>query len=155
MAYNNGFPVNYSYYQQPVIPSQYQQPMVLQQSQYQLQNPLQQQNNNFVWIQGEEGAKAYMVAPGSTVLLMDSENSVFYLKSSSADGIPQLRIFDYVERTQSKPEIIEQVTVNEDTRLNTFEKHISDLEAKIAELEDQVLDIVTKPSTKRKGETER
>ena len=150
MAYNNGFPVNYPYYQQPMLPTQYQQPMVLQQQQLMNQSQLQQ-NNNFVWIQGEEGAKAYMVAPGSTVLLMDSENSVFYLKSSSADGIPQLRIFDYTERTQTKPEIIDQDYKKEDKRFDDFEKRISSLGDKIADLEEQLLDIATRPTDNKKG----
>ena len=40
-----------------------------------------------------------MVAPGNSVLLMDSENSAFYIKSTDASGMPQpLRIFDYTER---------------------------------------------------------
>ena len=58
-----------------------------------------QQSAPIIWVQGEEGAKAYMVAAGNSVLLMDSENSVFYIKSTDASGMPQpLRIFDYTER---------------------------------------------------------
>lgn len=154
MAYNNGFPVSYPYYQQPTtaVPMMMQQPQQVQ-AQPQLQVPPQQNNvfaNNFVWIQGEEGAKAYMVAPGATVLLMDSENSVFYLKSASADGIPQLRIFDYTERTHSKSENNTQDLVKDDGRIEGFEKQISKLESKIADLENQVLDIITMPSVKKK-----
>lgn len=53
-----------------------------------------------IWVQGEEGAKAYMVAAGNSVLLMDSENSAFYIKSTDASGMPlPLRVFDYKERT--------------------------------------------------------
>nr|DAK93666.1 MAG TPA: hypothetical protein [Caudoviricetes sp.] len=53
-----------------------------------------------IWVQGEEGAKAYMVAAGNSVLLMDSENSAFYIKSTDASGMPlPLRAFDYKERT--------------------------------------------------------
>ena len=37
---------------------------------------------SIIWVQGEEGAKAYMVAAGNSVLLMDSENSAFYIKST-------------------------------------------------------------------------
>lgn len=58
-----------------------------------------QQSAPIIWVQGEEGAKAYMVAAGNSVLLMDSENSVFYIKSTDASGMPQpLRVFDYTER---------------------------------------------------------
>lgn len=70
--------------------------------------PTQQNNNGLVWVQGETGAKSFLVAPNTTVMLMDSENSVFYLKSADASGMPQpLRIFDYTERTatpQKPPE---------------------------------------------------
>ena len=41
-----------------------------------------------------------MVAAGNSVLLMDSENSAFYIKSTDASGMPMpLRAFDYKERT--------------------------------------------------------
>ena len=56
-----------------------------------------------IWVQGEEGAKGYLVAPGENRLLMDSEGNHFYLKSTDAQGMPlPLRIFDYVERTGPK-----------------------------------------------------
>ena len=59
----------------------------------------QQGNNGLIWVQGEAGAKSYLVAPGNTVMLMDAENSTFYLKSADASGMPMpLRIFDYKER---------------------------------------------------------
>lgn len=60
----------------------------------------QQAAPSIIWVQGEEGAKAYMVAAGNSVLLMDSENSAFYIKSTDASGMPlPLRTFDYKERT--------------------------------------------------------
>lgn len=100
----------YQYY--PQYGMQYTQPMPdqltqLRQQQYQtpMQQPVMQQaqpaqqTGGIIWVQGEEGAKAYMVAPGNTVLLMDSDGSSFYLKSADASGMPQpLRIFDYAER---------------------------------------------------------
>lgn len=61
--------------------------------------PMQQPSNGVIWVQGEEGAKAYMVAPGNTVQLWDSENPVIYLKSADMSGVPSTRIFDLVERT--------------------------------------------------------
>lgn len=65
----------------------------------QAQQPQQAQTSPIIWVQGEEGAKAYMVAPGNSVLLLDSEGSSFYIKSTDASGMPlPLRIFDYTER---------------------------------------------------------
>lgn len=51
------------------------------------------------WVSGESGAKSWMVGRGETVLLMDSENQCFYIKSADASGMPlPLRVFDYTER---------------------------------------------------------
>lgn len=56
------------------------------------------------WVSGEAGAKSWMVAAGNTVLLMDSENQTFYLKSADPSGMPlPLRIFDYKEREKQNP----------------------------------------------------
>lgn len=97
---------NYPYYQQPMQDQlahfrQFQQP--------------QQQQSGILWVQGEEAAKAYMVAPGNSVLLMDSENNSFYIKSSDLSGMPQpLRIFDYTERTaQTERKPVDYVTREE------------------------------------------
>lgn len=61
-----------------------------------------QTNNGLIWVQGETGAKSYFVAPNTTVLLMDSENQRFYLKSADPSGMPlPLRVFEY---TEMKPE---------------------------------------------------
>ena len=59
----------------------------------------QQAQSNINWVQGESGAKSFAVAPGQSMLLMDSESNVFYIKSSDASGMPlPLRIFEYTER---------------------------------------------------------
>lgn len=66
-------------------------------------NNYNQQNNGIIWVQGEAGAKSFIVNPGQTVLLMDSESNVFYIKSSDNSGMPMpLRIFDYKERVQKQ-----------------------------------------------------
>ena len=67
-------------------------------------SPAQNQNNNgLIWVQGEAGAKAYLIVPGSTVMLMDSEAMRFYLKSADASGVPSLRIFEYNEVSHGVP----------------------------------------------------
>lgn len=60
--------------------------------------PQQNQNGGFIWVQGEAGAKSYLVAPGSTVQLWDSESQTIYLKSADASGMPSMRILDYTFR---------------------------------------------------------
>ena len=69
-----------------------------QQSQAYQQQP-QTSSGGILWVQGEPAARAYMVAPGNSVLLMDSEAQAFYIKSTDGSGMPlPLRIFDYTER---------------------------------------------------------
>lgn len=59
----------------------------------------QQAQGGLIWVQGEAGAKSYLVAPGQHVQLMDSEAEVFYIKSADPSGVPlPLRTFDYKER---------------------------------------------------------
>lgn len=90
MAYNNGFPATY----QPMYyPQQFQTQMP--------QQPIQQQNNGIIWVQGEAGAKSYLVVPNTTVQLWDSEAQVIYLKSADASGMPSMKILDYTIRNQT------------------------------------------------------
>lgn len=61
-----------------------------------------QNNNGILWVSGEVGAKSYLVAPGTSVLLMDSDDTVFYLKTADQSGMPSLRTFKYSEITDQK-----------------------------------------------------
>lgn len=118
----------------------YQQPMMGQAAQQTQGTP------SIIWVQGEEGAKAYMVAAGNSVLLMDSENSAFYIKSTDASGMPlPLRVFDYKERTtaaKTPPQTAQQPGVEFVTRAE-----FNALAARCAALEKQE---PTKPETEVK-----
>lgn len=98
---------NFQPYPQPYpdrlaqIQNQYQQAVNIPQSQ------TQQINQGLLWVQGEAGAKSYLVAPNSTVLLMDSESSRFYLKSTDGAGMPSLRIFEYSEVLNTPPNALQ------------------------------------------------
>ena len=92
---------NYNAFQ----PGGFQQPYYTPSAQpiMQYQPPAQQQAPaSPLWVQGEAGAKAYPVAANNSVLLMDSERNVFYIKSADASGMPMLRTFDYVERSAAQ-----------------------------------------------------
>lgn len=82
-------------------------------------------NNNIVWVQGLAGAKAYPVAPGAAVWMMDSEDKRFYLKSADGSGLPNpLRIFAYqevVEQPETAANFDQFITREE------FEKRIAAL----------------------------
>ena len=88
-GYNN-YP---QYYQQQYMPQM-------------INNNQAQQNDGITWVQGENSAKSYPVSAGQSVLLMDSENPVMYIKSTDQSGMPlPLRVFDYKERTQSHTDV--------------------------------------------------
>ncbi len=109
MAFGNPYQPGYmpGYYP---MGQQMPSPMPDQLSQLRQNYQQPQQSAPIIWVQGEEGAKAYMVAAGNSVLLMDSENSVFYIKSTDASGMPQpLRVFDYTERGKQAPQKPETV----------------------------------------------
>lgn len=88
-------------------------------------------NTSIIWVQGESGAKSYLVGAGNSVVLMDSEQNRFYIKTTDASGMPApLRIFEYSEISHKTGPIcdLEQnqgnlyVTHEElERRLNTLE----------------------------------
>lgn len=144
MAYNNYFPTTY---QQQYYP-QFQQPIMAQpQSVQQVQPTTQIQDNSIIWVSGIEGAKSYLVGAGKSVMLLDSENSVFYIKSTDMSGMPQpLRIFDYTERTQQAQsnQIIDSSAKEVDTSMFVTR---DELEERLAKLSKPI----TKATTTTKG----
>ena len=114
MAYNQPYNYGYGYpqYQNGAVPDmlnqfkgQYQQPIPQMQQnipQQTMQMPVQptspKPTNDIIWVQGEAGAKGFLVAPNNTVVLWDTENPVIYVKSADASGIPSMRVLDFKER---------------------------------------------------------
>ena len=100
MAYNNYFP---QYYPNQ-MPMMQNQQIPLQQSQMP-QNGVQSSGNSITWVLGENAAKSFPVGAGQTVVLMDREEPVMYMKSVDQSGMPlPLRIFDITERTAQRSE---------------------------------------------------
>lgn len=101
------------FYPAQPVPDQLAQLRMQQQNQQMMQaqqpaaqnfpQPQQPDTGGIIWVQGDAGAKAYMVAPGNTVPLWDSENQVIYLKSVDMSGMPSMRVLDYTERTAARP----------------------------------------------------
>ena len=122
---------NYNYF-----PVGYPQMVYPQQSYSQPQPQQMQPSSSIVWVQGEAGAKAYPIAPSTTMLLMDSEGEQFYIKSTDASGMPQpLRTFHYKEVVSQPEQSYNQpaqisFNPNEYTRREDFER----LERRIDEL---------------------
>lgn len=112
---------------------------------YQVQQPqqsqaLQSSNQGFVWVQGEAGAKAYPVAAGNSVLLMDSENPVLYMKSTDSSGRPlPIETYDLVKRENTSFNLQNNDIKAQTVDLSEYVK-MSDLETKVTELVNKVLE---------------
>ena len=120
MAYN---PYFNPYYGQP-MPDNLMQMRQLQQSQMPMQqNPIAQ--GGVQWVNGEQEARGYLIAPNSAVALWDSTAPTVYLKQADASGKPTLKIYDLVERTETAPNApkkpgVEFVTREEFDRLSAL-----------------------------------
>nr|DAI29747.1 MAG TPA: hypothetical protein [Caudoviricetes sp.] len=122
------------YNQPPMQQGAFQQaPQMPQMGQMQA---MSQESPPMIWVQGEAGAKAHIVAPGNTVVLWDSENPIIYIKSADANGMPSMRIIDWKERSASAPPVmqpnaaqnVQYVTVDEYNKLAAV---VNDLTAKL------------------------
>lgn len=172
MAYPNYYNAGYyPQYQNGAMPDmlnqykgQYQQPMpqmqqnIPQQPMQMPVQPMQQKpTNDIIWVQGEAGAKGYLVAPNNTVVLWDTENPVIYVKSADASGIPSMRVLDFTERNGNTPNSPKNApTTHKCTCGDKFatKEQINDLKAKLDELtakyEELLHPVVEKPKAMSK-----
>lgn len=115
-------------YQQPY----YSQPM--QDNLNQLRNQYQQPKiqDDRIWIQGEIGAKAYLVATGNTVTLWDSESPTIWIKSVDLNGIPQMQKLTYTIENQSQkaPILTDNIDMSKYLTIEEFERRIAEIKEK-------------------------
>lgn len=100
--------------------------MPYQQMQQPVQTQAVQNTSERIYVQGEEAAKAYLVAPGNCVTLWDSEKPTIYIKAADGNGMPSMRILDYIERSASAP-AKQTVDMNNYITRDEFENRISAL----------------------------
>jgi hypothetical protein len=93
---------------------------------------MQQSSTNIIWVQGESAAKAYPVMPGQSVILMDSEATLMYIKSTDQSGMPlPLRIFKYNEMTQNGNPAPQAESKNEFISREEFDKFREEIKTEI------------------------
>ena len=63
----------------------------------------QSSGDTMLWVLNENEASSFPVAPNNSVVLWDKNNKTFYIKTSNAQGIPSMQIYDFTERTE-KPQ---------------------------------------------------
>ena len=95
---------NYSVQQNPYMAQRYTQPY---QQMFQPQQPVAKQTN-IEYVNGVAGAKALMLMPNSTHLVLDSEGSYFYIKTTDIDGKPFLKRFKYEEVDENGLSVVQR-----------------------------------------------
>lgn len=78
----------------------YSQQMNTQQSQQNMYNAPQQPmpiQTNIEYVNGIEGAKAFILPPNTQKLLLDSDNAFFYIKTTDMQGKPTVKRFRYID----------------------------------------------------------
>ena len=103
--YNGGY---YPQYQNGAVPDmlgqykgQYQQP-IPQMQQPIVQQPIQS-NGGLIWVDNEEQAKNYLVAPNNVVPMFDKSSSAMYIKSSDGAGMPTFKKYKLIDVDEETP----------------------------------------------------
>ena len=87
----------------------------------------QNQNNNIIFVQGEVGAKSFQLQPNQSVMLLDNDDSKFYIKTTDSTGMSTLKAYRF-EEIKEEPKVSDEsnkyVTKEE---FNSFKSSIDSL----------------------------
>ena len=156
--YNGGY---FPQYQNGAVPDilgqykgQYQQ-MPMQP----VQQPIQS-NGGLIWVDNEEQAKNYLVAPNNVIPMFDKSSSAMYIKSADGAGMPtfkKYKLIDVDEETPKNAPKTHECTCGDKfatkEQINALQGKIDDLTAKYEELAHPVIE-KPKTTTKKTKESE-
>lgn len=150
MAYNPYYGNPYftqqqGYYNNGAMPDMLNQ----QKMQYQ---QMPQQTNDLIFVLGQNEAESYPVAPNNTVTLWDKNNATIYIKSANAQGVPSIRILDFVERVPNASKTPEKHDCQCGDKFATKEQ-LTALEGKYDEIMAIVEELKAKPVKKTAKES--
>ena len=133
----------------PDMLNQYKNPyQQVQPQQMPIQNqPQNTSNNDMLWVLGEVEATSYPVAPNNTVVLWDKDEPTVFIKSVNAQGVPSMRILDYVERVPNAPRTPQKANTggsNDFVHIEQFEA----LERRLNEMQSEIESLAAKTKTK-------
>lgn len=89
----------------PYLPQLQNMQAQLAQLQNNIPQPQVQHSCQIQFVRGDAGAKAYGIPASSSIILMDSSEPVFYMKSTDANGIETVKAYDFTERETTAPEL--------------------------------------------------
>ena len=151
--YNGGY---FPQYQNGAVPDmlnqykgQYQQ-MPMQP----VQQPIQS-NGGLIWVDNEEQAKNYLVAPNNVIPMFDKSSSAMYIKSADGAGMPtfkKYKLIDVDEETPKNAPKTHKCTCGDKfatkEQLKALEGKINDILAMYDELKDKQTTKTTKSAKK-------
>lgn len=105
------------------------------------------QQTNITFVNGIEGAKAFQMSPNSSALLMDSDNSKFYVKSTDSLGVAKISSYSFTEdenlygsnQTSQDTANIDQLNKEE---YDSLILKVSELEVKTDELSSKLTEVL-------------
>ncbi len=122
------------YYQQPTSTVNYQQQSNV--------------NTAMIWVQGESGAKSYVLPNNTTLPLWDSESQTIYIKTVDQNGKPSMAILDYVERSEkgNDKQVVSEVEYATKEQIDKLNEQFSTINEKLNSMakfvtEDQLKDL--------------
>ena len=90
-------------------------------------NQIQQnQNNNIIFVQGEVGAKSFQLQPNQSVMLLDNDDSKFYIKTTDSTGMSTLKSYRFEEIKEASGGSIENKYVTKE-EFDSFKANIDSL----------------------------
>ena len=150
--YNGGY---FPQYQNGAVPDmlnqykgQYQQ-MPMQP----VQQPIQS-NGGLIWVDNEEQAKNYLVAPNNVIPMFDKSSTAMYIKSADGAGMPTFKRYKLIDMDEEKPKNAPKTHECTCGDKYATKEQINDLRAKLDDLtakyEELSRPVVEKPKTTTK-----
>ena len=147
--YNGGY---FPQYQNGAVPDvlnqykgQYQQ-MPMQQPM--MQQPIQS-NGGLIWVDNEEQAKNYLVAPNNVVPMFDKNSPQMYIKSADGAGMPtfkKYKLTDFEEADNAPKTPVEHKCTCGDKFV--LKKDFQALQSEFDALRSELEELKSKPKTK-------
>lgn len=130
MAYSPMIYATNPYYPQGNMMDQYRMP---QSQQYQAPTVQNSGTDERIWVQSEQAAEAYLVAPNSFVRLWDSQKPVFYEKRADATGKPlPIDVYEYTKKDvniTNSALLTERCTIDYAEEIDALNERITALES--------------------------
>lgn len=104
--------------------------------------------NDMLWVLNETEATSFPVVPNNSVTLWDKNQDTVYIKSVNAQGVPSMRILDYIERTaENAPKTPEKHVCQCGSKFVSKEDFEA-LQGKLEALQSELEELKAKPKAK-------